>query len=156
MEKHDYGLSIDCAESDNSSSSGLDLVIVHGLYGNLGASPNPRVSPGSGSSSWVDDYLKDLDVDARILIFRYDAGKILAGRHSRDAIQQQAVSLLEGLTKLRGTDSERSIMFISHDIGGLIVKDALQIAVFDSIKWGEIPDYARMLVGLLPYSYTDH
>ncbi|QMW36872.1 hypothetical protein G4B11_000108 [Aspergillus flavus] len=154
------GLFVEWPLSDDSStldSAGLDLVLVHGLYGGSDESVKSRVSPGSGSSAWIDGYAQSSNTNSRVLIFKYNCEDILAGIYTRDAIQRQAISLLNGLSTLREKAPARSIMFISHDIGGLIVKDALQLAAIDSAKWAGIADYARTLIfsGCLQRSSDD-
>lgn len=124
------------------------VVTVHGMYGSW---DDGRASLGSGNSSWVDRYLPLLASDSRILRFKYNASQILAGRHSRSAIRKRALRLLDDLIKLRKNEpkvcrqdipnrqapaeifaQKRLIMFVTHDIGGMIVKDVCRDQAADS------------------------
>jgi hypothetical protein len=116
------------------------VVVVHGVYG--GWDDRTLTNPGSGTSSWVVHYTQSLNSDSRILRFKYNASRILAGPYTRAAVRKRALRLLDDLLKLRKNEPEvyrqdfqnrqapadmfvqkRSIMFVAHDIGGIIVKD---------------------------------
>ncbi|KAH6609616.1 hypothetical protein Trco_002962 [Trichoderma cornu-damae] len=52
---------------------------------------------------------------------------------------------------------KRLIIFVAHDIGGLIVKDALVAAVLDTASWLDIVEMSRILVFLgSPHRSVDH
>ena len=62
--------------------------------------------------------------------FGYSATKILAGRSSRKAIRKASRSLLEDVKTVRADgDPGRPIVFIAHDLGGIIVKDVRTVSV---------------------------
>ncbi|KAH8892620.1 hypothetical protein GQ53DRAFT_840942 [Thozetella sp. PMI_491] len=123
----------------------FDVVIIHGLHGTL---QDPWTSPGSGSSRWLPDAGEG--EGRRVMSFGYDASKILAGALTRQAIRKTALSLLNALKAERGDKgapyTTRSIMFIAHDIGGIILKDALTVAGLKPASYGDIFDFSRVLV----------
>ncbi|KAL2842896.1 ankyrin repeat-containing domain protein [Aspergillus pseudoustus] len=148
MTDQEHGLSVDWSftlDAEVPEPPGVDVVVIHGLYGAPKENLQRGLNPGSGSSSWVEEYTKSLDTDSRRLSFKYDA-KILCGVNTRDAIRHQARCLLEQLTAERQTDVKRSILFVAHDIGGLILKDALYLATVHGGEWAQITAYARVLL----------
>ncbi|KAL4967300.1 ankyrin repeat-containing domain protein [Aspergillus stella-maris] len=148
MTDEDYGLFVDWSspqDSEDPKPPGVDLVIIHGLYGGGKENLDAGLHPGSGSSSWVEEYTHTLGTNSRRLSFRYNANELLVGVHTRNAIRQQARCMLERLTAERQTDGKRSIVFVAYDVGGLIVKDALYLALVRA-SWAEIGTYARILV----------
>ncbi|MDI1487218.1 MAG: hypothetical protein OHK93_006487 [Ramalina farinacea] len=100
------------------------LVAVHGLNENL---EDAWTDPRTGTL-WLRDLLpKNLDV-ARVLTFGYKANvSLFYGNGSADRIQQHAHTLVAELQAHRSLEecSKRPIVFICHDLGGILVKKAL-------------------------------
>ncbi|KAK0609470.1 ankyrin repeat-containing domain protein [Immersiella caudata] len=133
---------------DNPDLLALDFVVVPGAYGDGGRSNESWASPGSGTSHWVQSCAASLasTSGSRILRFEYPSRHLFSGRRSREAIRSCALSLLRGLKALRKDETRRVIMFIAHDLGGTIVKDALVIAALDPNAWQDISDLSRIVV----------
>ncbi|KAK5988121.1 Ankyrin-3-like protein [Cladobotryum mycophilum] len=126
---------------------GVDIVVVHGVYGSW--SNEGRAGPGSGSSEWVPTYADSLNYRYRVSRFEYEPLKLFAGRRSREAIRNCALKLLRALAEVRKHDDPRRlIIFVAHDIGGIIVKDALAAAALDRTNWMDIYEMSRILVFL--------
>ncbi|RFU77308.1 ankyrin 1 [Trichoderma arundinaceum] len=135
--------------SSESSSVGADFVVVHGVYG--GWENEFQAGPGSGSSEWVANFAESLESPSRILRFEYEPLQLFCGRRSRQAIRNCALKLLRALT------AKRLIIFVAHDIGGLIIKDALVAAALDTTSWLDIAEMSRILVFLgSPHRSVDH
>ncbi|KAI6366356.1 hypothetical protein MCOR25_005171 [Pyricularia grisea] len=143
------------AETDffgsNPSSKFLqefDIIVIHGLHGNR---QSPWINPGAGSSDWIPK--SGQAAHQRAMVFGYDPQQILAGSQSRRAIRSVAKQLLDELQLERrsgGKASElqqkRPVLFVAHDIGATILKDALTFAGLEPRLYGEIFDYTRVLI----------
>ncbi|KAI2636349.1 ankyrin repeat-containing domain protein [Hypomontagnella submonticulosa] len=136
----------DVQDNDHNSGSAdymaadFDIVVVHGLRGSRRP---PWKSPGSGSSLWLYD--QGAAGRRKVMSFGYDGSKLLCGSYTRQTIRNVASSLLEELSAARN-GNQRPIMFIAHDIGGIIVKDALTMAGLNLQSYGEIFDFTRVLI----------
>ncbi|KAL6878817.1 ankyrin repeat-containing domain protein [Trichoderma novae-zelandiae] len=140
---------------NNPGSMAVDFVVVHGVYGNW--EEEWRAGPGSGSSQWVTSYAQTLD-PSRILRFEYEPLQLFCGRRSRQAIRNCALKLLRALAaRRRHEEPRRLIIFVAHDIGGLIVKDALVAANLDTQSWLDIAEMSRIMVFHgSPHRSVDH
>ncbi|KAH0498228.1 hypothetical protein TgHK011_005494 [Trichoderma gracile] len=132
-----------------------DFVIVHGVYGTW--EEESLAGPGSGSSGWVTSYAPTLD-QSRILRFEYEPLQLFCGRRSRQAIRNCALKLLRAVAARRRHEKlRRLIIFVAHDIGGLIVKDALVAANLDTNSWLDIAEMSRIMVFHgSPHRSVDH
>jgi protein SERAC1 len=121
----------------DGSASGTDLVFVHGLRGS-------RLKTwSSGDVFWPRDLLKNDVKNSRVITWGYDASVANAFSYaSKESIFGHAETLLSDLARLRkgivyppnllcrkrttnrGRQT-RSIVFICHSLGGLVVKEAL-------------------------------
>ncbi|OTA02295.1 hypothetical protein A9Z42_0026630 [Trichoderma parareesei] len=142
-------------EITEESTTPIDFVVVHGVYGIW--LDECRAGPGSGSSEWVSDFVQLLD-PTRILRFEYDPLQLFCGRRSRQAIRNCALKLLRALAAQRRREkTKRLIAFVAHDIGGLIVKDALVAANLDAKSWTDIVEMSRIMVFHgSPHRSVDH
>lgn len=142
--------------NSDPSTIAVDFVIIHGVYG--GWEDEMEAGPGSGRSDWVSDYAQSLGTPSRILRFEYEPLQLFCGRKSREAIRTCALKLLRALAARRRNESQkRLIIFIAHDIGGLLVKDALSAAAADIASWVDITEMSRILVFLgSPHRSVDH
>lgn len=107
----------------------LDIVAVHGL------NPLNKTNYGEaawtlGNKIWLKDFLPTRMPHSRILIFAYNSN--IAFATSTAGLREAAESLLLRLSaERRGDASERSLIFIAHSLGGLVVKRALVTAKLD-------------------------
>ena len=107
-----------------------------------GAGPpsNPSTQPGAGNIFWPHHFLVEDLPNARILTWGYDADVTKAFDFaSQSSISQNANQLLSDLANERTNSSQRTrpLIFISHSLGGIVVKDALgkvQTSKLDHLK----------------------
>ncbi|KAH7478285.1 hypothetical protein FOMA001_g9127 [Fusarium oxysporum f. sp. matthiolae] len=143
------------SNADNQATEArlIDFVVIPGVYGNsTGEELGP--SPGSGSSAWVTKFAeeggekpKSPQSSCRVFRFGYNSSELFSGHRSREAIQRIALRLLNGLRSKRCSETQkRLIYFIGHDIGGIIVKDALITASLDRNSWQDISEMTRVLI----------
>ncbi|KAI0516990.1 ankyrin [Xylaria bambusicola] len=119
---------------------GLDVVIVHGFFGSR---RSPCENPGSGTSKWLHAWQ---DRDCKIMSFSYDTSVFLSGTRVRWFIRRLAIKLLDDLKRARQQSSQRTIMFVAHDLGGIIVKDALTLSGLKPALYADVFDFTRLLV----------
>lgn len=116
----DDGLGLlECHNSCEGPSDGIDLVFVHGLRGS-------RFKTWSKQGVfWPRDFLRDDLKKARIVSWGYDANIANAFSYaSKESLFGHANTLLNDLARLR-RGITRSIIFVCHSLGGLVVKEAL-------------------------------
>ncbi|KAF5572550.1 ankyrin 1, partial [Fusarium pseudocircinatum] len=131
----------------------IDFVVIPGVYGNW-TDKDFGPSAGSGSSAWVTKFAEEgwenprnPHSSCRVFRFDYDSSELFSGHRSREAIHRVALRLLTGLRSKRSVETKkRLIYFISHDIGGIVVKDALITASLDRNSWQDISEMTRVLI----------
>ncbi|TEY37738.1 hypothetical protein BOTCAL_0513g00030 [Botryotinia calthae] len=128
-----------------TGTANIDFVVIHGLFGSEG---NKDRWFECGPDSWLLQYANSLESNSRIIEFKYNASVIVDGGSEAtiSGIRQVALSLLSKLKDLRKDEIIRNIMFLGHDIGGVIVKDALGVASSGIGDWSDIFDCSRVLL----------
>ncbi|KAH7111469.1 P-loop containing nucleoside triphosphate hydrolase protein [Dactylonectria estremocensis] len=129
---------VDCFNS-SLKATGVDIILVHGLGSNPDTTwqklakndPHNHADPlsrGKKYVNWVTDFLcEDLPPDirrhTRVFFYNYDS------YWKRDAIDERrsrlGQELFEEVTSMEVKTPERSIVFVGHSYGGLVVKEAL-------------------------------
>ncbi|KAL2831697.1 hypothetical protein BDW59DRAFT_181775 [Aspergillus cavernicola] len=114
-------------EVDSPPNATLDIVAVHGMnIQNQADHAENTWTDQETETNWLRDLLPEKIPYARILAYCYNAN-ILFGASSA-GIQEQARNLLLCLSGKRKATPARPIIFITHSMGGILVKDALAIA----------------------------
>ncbi|KAH8654475.1 ankyrin repeat-containing domain protein [Tricladium varicosporioides] len=122
----------------------FDLVAVHGIYDD---------ARNTWMSSFGEDFLYrefyDKHPRCRILTFSYFWTLGVDSPAARKLIRREALQLLDDLVELRKEVEPtrfRPIAFISLDLGGIIVKEALKIASLEPGKYASIEKSTRLMV----------
>ncbi|MCJ1405753.1 Serine active site containing protein 1 [Xylographa trunciseda] len=98
------------------------IVAVHGL--------NPAEATWtSGDKLWLRDFLPQSLLNARVLLFGYNFN--VAFDTSIAGVREQATNLLNRIESKREGAEDRPIIFVTHSLGGIIVKRALVEAKLD-------------------------
>jgi hypothetical protein len=135
----------------------LDSVVaVHGLYGGREDTWTTAATDDMPGSNWLKDQIHKHHPASRILTFGYDASNTRAGIATMAGISAKAFQLLDVLVELRkasdpvrvmscprsrttfsesgrelmcpvSQDIFRPLVFIAHDLGGIIVKEVRKI-----------------------------
>ncbi|KAI0876688.1 hypothetical protein GGS24DRAFT_498665 [Hypoxylon argillaceum] len=103
----------------------VDIIAVHGLE-----FPNPAPDVGvtwtSEGKLWLRDFLPRRVPRARICLFEYHSEPTFLSLAA--GVTEQARNVLNCLGQTRANNPRRSLIFISHSLGGLIVERALVLA----------------------------
>ena len=122
---HDVKGALILYDGVTEGDGGVDIVLVHDLFGHRIASWFQR------GICWPRDLLRDDIQVSRIISWGW------SGPFSSDnAFSEQGESLLADMSAIRSNTS-RPIVFISHGIGGLVVKEALVTAAMSRIYLGQ-------------------
>ncbi|KAL8751221.1 MAG: hypothetical protein Q9184_006133 [Pyrenodesmia sp. 2 TL-2023] len=119
-----YGLTEVYAPEDAKPT--VDVVFVHGLNGD----PHNTWTSETSNIFWPAQILPPIleDENARVLVYGYDADVTsFTGGTSKDKIHnhaEQLVQVLQGNRRIRKA-TERPIIWVTHSLGGLVVKRAL-------------------------------
>lgn len=117
-----YGL-IQLSGNDNDTrSSTVDVIAVHGLNGDARRS----FTDSNTGCCWLSDLLPRDIPDIRVFSYGYEAGLFLSsGSTGVASIYDLSDSLLLAIHHMRKTEkgaSVRPLIFIGHNLGGLIIK----------------------------------
>ncbi|KAF1993816.1 hypothetical protein P154DRAFT_57030 [Amniculicola lignicola CBS 123094] len=111
-----------------SRSPGYDVVAVHGLGGSREISWTTKDVFGQ-QVMWIKHLLPDYIEDPRVFAYDYTQGP--QGDTvclSVNVLKELAVKLLKRLLS-QSTEKDRSLVFVGHNFGGFIIKQALLLAV---------------------------
>jgi pimeloyl-ACP methyl ester carboxylesterase len=128
-----------------------DVVFVHGLNGDARATWQPEGKPGRFWPSWLcEDY-----ADIGVWSIGYEASSF-GWKGSTMPLADRAVNALI-LLESRGIGKEKPVIFITHSLGGLLVKEMLRKATDNSVPEGQqLAAYTRGVVFLsTPHSGSD-
>ncbi|RKK75537.1 hypothetical protein BFJ69_g7602 [Fusarium oxysporum] len=106
----------------------IDIIAVHGLGSpakgeTKHAFDTWRTPSGQKGHLWLQQDLPAHIPDSRIFLYQYDATPTY-GRGLGD-FRSKADNLLEVISNERGDDLERPILLLGHNLGGLLIKQAL-------------------------------
>ncbi|EXL93287.1 P-loop containing nucleoside triphosphate hydrolase protein [Fusarium oxysporum II5] len=106
----------------------IDIIAVHGLGSpakgeTKHAFDTWRTPSGQNGRLWLQQDLPAHIPDSRIFLYQYDATPTY-GR-GLDDFRSKADNLLEVISNERGDDLERPILLLGHNLGGLLIKQAL-------------------------------
>ncbi|KAF7870354.1 hypothetical protein EAF04_004100 [Stromatinia cepivora] len=132
-------------EASSSTPAEYDIVAVHGLGGD---SKHTWGKP-LGEGTWFKEALFP-NTNVRIMTYNYDLEATSATIYTRKGIRDEASKLLKDLLKLReplssenaaseaepdngleSRDKRRPLVFLGHDLGFIIIKQALLLAGCD-------------------------
>ncbi|KAF7948880.1 hypothetical protein EAE96_008062 [Botrytis aclada] len=130
---------------ETTGTANIDFVVIHRIFGQ---ELNRDRWFDCRTDSWLTQYANSLKSNSRIIEFKYNASVIVDGdsEETISGIRRVALSLLSKLKDLRKDEVSRTIMFLGHDIGGIIVKDALVAASTGMGDWDDILDCSQVLL----------
>lgn len=86
--------------------------------------------PGEIETVWLRDFLPKVAPHSRVLLYCFDVHSSLG----LSGIENSAKQFLNVLLDARRRDPHRPMVFIGHNLGGLIIARALNIAFSESIS----------------------
>ncbi|KAF8526899.1 hypothetical protein BU17DRAFT_39960, partial [Hysterangium stoloniferum] len=101
-------------------SPAFDVVFIHGLDGH-------RIESciAKNKKMWLNDFLPNEMPNARIMTYGYDGYTQARDQFSNQTLSGHARDLLTKLASRRTGNETRPIIFIAHNVGGIILKSAL-------------------------------
>ncbi|KAL8349785.1 hypothetical protein RB598_005240 [Gaeumannomyces tritici] len=138
-------LVVETTAAYDASATKFDIVTIHGIH-----RPQDPLSSKT-PYPWLRDVLDSTRKSARIIHFDYDTGDATRWVYADKVIRDEASSLLQKLAALRqegSPDELRPLAFVAHDIGGIIVKEALALASRRTSQFSHIRSATRLLVFL--------
>jgi predicted alpha/beta hydrolase family esterase len=139
------------ANCDNAERVG-DVIFAHGLNGDAFSTWHPQ-NKTDDQNFWLPWLGRDL-TDVGIWSLGYDANPVI-WKGGTMPLEDRADNILE-LIQLQKI-GERPLLFVTHSLGGLLVKQMLQNAIgFGSLKWKSIAEKTKGIVFLAtPHSGSD-
>ncbi|CCA76381.1 hypothetical protein PIIN_10374 [Serendipita indica DSM 11827] len=103
------------------------IVAIHGLQGH-----REKTWTTEDGDLWLRDLLRTDIPNARVLLYGYDADTRSRECVSTQTMRRHAEKLAQALSRIR-KDARRPIIFVAHDLGGIILKWALVICHNESL-----------------------
>lgn len=106
----------------SGTNPAVDIIAIHGLGGH-----RESTWKADDGTLWLRDFLGDDLPNVRVLSYGYDAAPGSDRRVAHNTIRELADQFVNALVKERTDHPRRPIIFIAHDLGGIILKWALVI-----------------------------
>lgn len=135
----DYGLDV---RKYSVFENEFDVVTIHGLHGHRETTWQARDESKRDTVLGLAGF--QYEQSFRLMNYGYDAFKTL----SKEGITKEASKLLRavaGAREEKDKDSFRPIVFVCHDIGGTIVKQALYQSVMDP-EYADIAESTKWII----------
>ncbi|KAI9863600.1 MAG: hypothetical protein M1813_003623 [Trichoglossum hirsutum] len=129
----------------------VDIVAVHGLGGDAYGTWTHE-----NGKLWLRDFLASQIPEARILTYGYDS--VVAFSKSSAEVDDFARDLLQRVNVTRKPTSEkaRPLFFICHSLGGILFRQALNLAHLDAKNFRELLEkFARVIFMGTPHGGSD-
>lgn len=129
----------------NNTEAEVDVIAVHGLD----PLDNPLHATRTWSAAnndklWLRDFLPERKPQIRVLLYGYNSSAVF--RASATGINGAAENLLSYLRLERRQDHKRPIVWVSHSLGGLVVKKAIINAYISGEYYESIHDATKGVV----------
>ncbi|KAH0557197.1 hypothetical protein GP486_005013 [Trichoglossum hirsutum] len=135
QEDNSYGMLVLAGEIQERDPDGdnprlFDVVAVHGLDGDREDNWTTDSKGDEPGGNWLKDRIFERYPGSRILTFGYDLNKTKSRNSAMAGIMEKALHLLDDLVEFRRADPDasRPLVFIAHDLGGIVVKMVGKIA----------------------------
>lgn len=101
----------------SGTNPAVDIIAIHGLGGH-----RESTWKADDGTLWLRDFLGDDLPNVRVLSYGYDAAPGSDRRVAHNTIRELADQFVNALVKERTDHPRRPIIFIAHDLGGIILK----------------------------------
>ena len=128
----------------NITEAEVDVVAVHGLNSKNNPSHAIQTWSATNGNLWLRDFLPERKPTIRVLLYGYNSNAVFGA--SATGIDGAAENLLNYLRLERRQDQKRPIVWVSHSLGGLVIKKAIINAYISGDYYGSIHDATRGVV----------
>ncbi|KAF8244124.1 hypothetical protein K440DRAFT_501231, partial [Wilcoxina mikolae CBS 423.85] len=97
------------------------IVAVHGVNGHRSESWTNR-DEATGTTLWLSDVLLERIPSSRVMTFGYSSNPSVGDLIHASALRRAARDLLQQLHAKRALDQNVPLVFIGHNLGGVVVK----------------------------------
>jgi triacylglycerol esterase/lipase EstA (alpha/beta hydrolase family) len=131
--------------SDAKNTSGeVDIIAVHGLDPLDHALHATTTWSAGNGKLWLKDFLPERNPHIRVLLYGYNASAVFGA--STTGVNGAAENLLNFLRIERKQDPRRPIVWISHSLGGFVVKKTIINAYVSGDYYKNIHDATRGVI----------
>ncbi|KAK0610000.1 hypothetical protein B0T17DRAFT_124747 [Bombardia bombarda] len=145
-----FELLVDTTEKYTDDGQAFDIVHVHGILGFGDKWSIDEVNP------WLKTFLNSKQKLARIIYYGYATNDTARWVYTAEAISEEARKLLKKIAALRkDQESPRPLAFVGHNLGGIIIKQAMVLAGQYPTEFVDIRSSTRFLMFLCcPHRWT--
>ncbi|KAI1465214.1 uncharacterized protein F4812DRAFT_462059 [Daldinia caldariorum] len=140
---------------DPSIEPSIDFVFVHGLT-EFRDEAEDDSKPILNDDSWILRRLPNDYPGCRVSIFNYAKRKRFETVFTPEGAKAETLRLLDNLLSFREDPKTRGMVLIGHDVGGILIKNALVYAYQRLGKYGSVFFSVSTIVYLgCPHEYTN-
>ena len=122
----------------------IDIIAVHGLDPLDNPLHATKTWSARNGKLWLSDFLPDRNPRIRVLLYGYNSSAVFGA--STSGINGAAENLLNYLRIERKQAPKRPIVWISHSLGGIVVKKAIINAYVSGDYYEDIHDATRGVI----------
>jgi triacylglycerol esterase/lipase EstA (alpha/beta hydrolase family) len=126
------------------TEAAVDIVAVHGLDPLDNPLHATKTWSASNGKLWLKDFLPEQKPRIRVLLYGYNSSAVFGA--STTGVHGAAENLLNYLRIERKQDQTRPIVWVSHSLGGIVVKKAIINAYVSGDHYKSIHDASRGVV----------
>ncbi|KAF7509591.1 hypothetical protein GJ744_007629 [Endocarpon pusillum] len=128
----------------NDTAGAVDIIAVHGLDPLDNPLHATKTWTADNGNLWLKDFLPLRQPRIRVFLYGYNSSAVFGA--SITGVDGAAENLLNYLRLERQTDKNRPIVWVSHSLGGLVVKKAIINAYVSGDYYQSIHDATRGVI----------
>jgi triacylglycerol esterase/lipase EstA (alpha/beta hydrolase family) len=128
----------------NDTGAEVDIIAVHGLDPLDNPLHATKTWSASNGTLWLKDFLPERKPRIRVLLYGYNSSAVFGA--STAGVNGAAENLLNYLRLERRQDQNRPIVWVSHSLGGVVVKKTIINAYVSGDYYKSIHDATRGVI----------